>query len=185
MKKLMIAFAVAVVGLAVNAATVSWQAQCGWVSPDDNAALAGATFYLFDANAYALAAFTSDISTAGADVFSKALGNGTVSTDGEVSFYGSGLTYANDGTTDWAKAYGVLVVEMGGKDYYYMVGEADPVEVTSAILAGGMAGFMFRDQVTGEVGGSSWAPVGAIPEPTSGMLLLLGVAGLALRRRRA
>ena len=30
-----------------------------------------------------------------------------------------------------------------------------------------------------------WSPAAAIPEPTSGLLLLLGVAGLALRRRRA
>ena len=29
------------------------------------------------------------------------------------------------------------------------------------------------------------ANFGAIPEPTSGLLLLLGVAGLALKRRRA
>ena len=37
-------------------------------------------------------------------------------------------------------------------------------------------------------GGASTAGavnVGAIPEPTSGLLLLLGVAGLALKRRRA
>ena len=37
-------------------------------------------------------------------------------------------------------------------------------------------------------GGASTAGavnVGAIPEPTSGLLLLLGVAGLALKRKRA
>ena len=37
---------------------------------------------------------------------------------------------------------------------------------------------------TDQFAGKSWQAI-AVPEPTSGLLLLLGVAGLALRRRRA
>ena len=37
----------------------------------------------------------------------------------------------------------------------------------------------------GEVEQSSWATMGPVPEPTSGLLLLLGMAGLALKRKRA
>jgi hypothetical protein len=185
MKKLMVALATVVVGLAVNAATVSWQAKSGWVSPDDDAALEGATFYLFDATAYTIATFTSDMG-AGADAFSNALGSGTVTDEGEVVFSGSGLTYANDGSKDLAKAYGVILANDGSADYYYMVGEGTPVEVTSAIIAGAKAVFDFGDVVTGAVGGAGWTSASSsVPEPTSGLLLLLGMAGLALKRKHA
>ncbi len=33
--------------------------------------------------------------------------------------------------------------------------------------------------------GTTWTSMAAVPEPTSGLLMLLGMAGLALRRRRA
>jgi hypothetical protein len=33
--------------------------------------------------------------------------------------------------------------------------------------------------------GAGWYAAGAVPEPTSGLLLLIGVAGLALRRKQA
>jgi len=32
---------------------------------------------------------------------------------------------------------------------------------------------------------SAWSSAGSVPEPTSGLLMLVGLAGLALRRRRA
>lgn len=35
------------------------------------------------------------------------------------------------------------------------------------------------------IAASDWATMGAVPEPTSGLLMLLGMAGLALKRKRA
>ena len=42
---------------------------------------------------------------------------------------------------------------------------------------------MFEDATT--IAQGDWTKYSSVPEPTSGLLLLLGVAGLALRRRRA
>ena len=73
--------------------------------------------------------------------------------------------------------------------YFYNGSGFDTVGTSTPISYSELAKYMIRD-----IPGSSAIPpagvfapsfAAAVPEPTSGLLMLLGVAGLALRRRRA
>ena len=77
------------------------------------------------------------------------------------------LLVENDGTADWYK-FSVA------KD---KTPQADPDSTPAQLAFTASADFGTK--------GQGWTKVEAVPEPTSAMLLLLGVAGLALRRRRA
>ena len=187
MKKLLIAAAAVMFGIAANAATYNWKVFSSWVSPDDNDPLEGATLYAFDANQYSSATLIAALDAAtdgGAAALANALGSSTVDDGGEVIVVGSGLT-DNGATPPYASMYGLLV----DGDKYYLVSGMSDVEITSAITAGAEALYNAGDVVTGDP--STWATIGGgagptpIPEPTSGLMLLLGVAGLALRRKRA
>ena len=81
----------------------------------------------------------------------------------------------------------------GGSDYsfqVYLYGEDDAMLAKSetkdfaALGDGGLR--CINTSLSGLSGEGTWTVKGftAVPEPTSGLLLLLGVAGLALRRRR-
>ena len=185
MKKLLIAAVAMMFGIAANAATYNWELVSSWVSPDDDAALEGATLYAFDANAYSSTALLAALDKAtdgGAAALANALGSGTVNDEGEVSVSGSGLT-DNGATPPYASMYGLLVDGAG----YYLVDGMSDVKITDAIAAGAQAVYNAGDLVTGD--SSTWSKIGgggsSVPEPTSGLLVLLGMAGLALRRRRA
>ena len=189
MKKIIIASIAAAVGLAVNAATVDWQIQITGATAAD-AYQTGYTAYLVNAAAW-------DAATVTAATFS----DNTIVLDSTTFNSGTGkssktyTTLKTDGVTAGARSVSIsTLAESSTIDVYYVIlnGNADPNTYTA------IADTLTGRSATGETAlGSnysqaksslSWSPVGGtspVPEPTSGLLMLLGVAGRALRRRRA
>ena len=74
-------------------------------------------------------------------------------------------------------------------DFYFVVfNDADVTKATEYAMVSDLnkeySGMDGKFKASGNFSGATWQTAG-VPEPTSGLLMLLGVAGLALRRRRA
>ena len=184
MKKLMMAFAVAIAAISLNAATVDWSVELGWVTEtdtDDPSTLVGYLGYVFDGSTYTQLALQEALTTTGTTVLGNALGSSTVTADGELQFAGVGLSYDDTADPAWAKGVLVLIDSDAKVGSAFTVSTFADVEVTDAVTAGGAKFGTGLDLYTGAV--STWSTV-AVPEPTSGLLLVVGGALLALRRRR-
>ena len=179
MKKTLIATAAAILGIVANAATYNWKASNDWYSPDGSDDLVG-TVYLFDGSANTIAAITGALDDSA--TLSKALDSVALDYGGFL-LSGSGLT---DDGSDVAHMFAVVINEAG--DGYWASDMID-LPITDAVKGGANALFAF-----GEVDDIAFTDIGpgptpptppVVPEPTSGLLLLLGAAGLALRRKQA
>ena len=197
MKKLMVAFAAVTMSVAANAGCFAWGFGSGNDVDSDGQLLMGATAFLFDGT-----------------VGMKSNGDGTYSLDfGTLNMIASG-SFVDPGNFDYTigspsfkaevtdprisdttpQAYSLLLVDSDGvTDYanyegnfflYATDGAGDPVK---SIIAQDPASETWYAQMVyaPAVGKDDWKKAAAVPEPTSGLLLLLGVAGLALKRRRA
>ena len=181
MKKLLIAAAVAVIGIVTNAASLDWSTY-GYINDGsaDTDWITGGQAYLVQVTDSAIFAIADDLTvTGGSIVDSVGLDGGSAGgtwngtdalVDGQTYKFAVILTdQGTAGTTP--PTTGVYGVDDNSGALYNVVWNA------------ATGGTFEPDYAT--YGGASISTAVAVPEPTSGLLLLLGMAGLALKRKRA
>lgn len=191
MKKLIVAAAIVCVAAISQAATVSWSMSS--LQNYKGETLTTGAAYVFctkgdnatsiDVVTAALSAITSAsaLETYLTDNSLSAL-TGAVAANGSVSV--SGVDLASSGvpaSTTGVKLFAVIVDDADfGDNVKYVVTTASSNVKTPAASTSNNAGFTIPGAASQTA--SNWQ---SVPEPTSGLLMLLGMAGLALRRKRA
>ncbi len=190
MKKTLIAFAAVALSAAAQAATVDWAfSSKNTIKTYSGADGASIAVYLLNTAGTGYAATISGLeagTVTAANITSQGsyLGTGTTGSSGAKIGKASGsLTVANPGV-DYSLVF-VYFETVDSKDYYYLSGAQTGTSYDgSAEYPSGTT----ASWASSNYSQSNWHAVtgsSPVPEPTSGLLMLLGVAGLALRRRRA
>ena len=188
MKKLMIMALAAVSAMALNAATVSWTITN--VKQGD-AGVSGTAYVFFVAGDSADTSWATGLANKGAAAVKDAIASA-----------GANISYQNSnaGIFSYTTAQGFTLKSnadlglTGDTQYTAYAIIFDSAEITDAskfIVTGTRTANTYEDSSSsnrafaiGSQASATWNAV-AVPEPTSGLLMLVGLAGLALRRRRA
>ena len=191
MKKLMFVLAAVLAAGMVQAAAITWgtgTAVKGVTSDSDpsfgsaNAASGTLNIYVWLVDA---ATYNSTSVDKIWETYGSSLGTATASATGKSGAAGAtaktdGLTFSTESATPY---YGLVItgldMDKDGTLDYYIANKA----ATEINTAGTQASVLNLAKNVGGVATTGWTSA-SVPEPTSGLLMLVGLAGLALRRGR-
>lgn len=158
MKKLMLMVAMAVAAVVTNAATTNWKLVAGNVYGANGSKYTGEVLV-----------YCAGIGDAGTDVqvTTATVNNGI-----------AGFSFSSD-----------LFAANSVYDFYFTITDSGKmftsyIKTDVMALETGTASIQFGNMASATQNTSNWVG-SAVPEPTSGFMLLLGMASLALKRKRA
>ena len=182
MKKILISATLILFGLMCNAAAVTWsvtsiQATPAGTTPTDSwicYVLAGDTYNTFVA--YGTVGEKLDY------IAKNNLGSASLLYNGRNKTYTASVKEGSYSASSVASGYMVIFDAANIENAKYMAYTTVQNATVGPTGADATSNFGTFDAAMSKDGSSgSWAPV---PEPTSGLLILLGMAGLALRRKQ-
>lgn len=179
MKKILIIAAVLATAAMANAASVNWTANT--IYSPGTSTTAAQLLFCFDSSVYSYATAQAAVASGKTDFLANALnpaGNKSTST-GKLTANGVGTVENGSAMTGYMVILNAETIEAATKMVITaeMTGTASGATGTAGKMSFGSLG-----ELTGNA--ANWQTV-SVPEPTSGLLMLLGIAGLALKRRRA